>query len=85
MSSALGKRRNVRRGRRQRHTRYRAPRCANRRRRAGWLPPSLLSRVKNILTWVKRISRIAYVTALSQELVRFDLQKMGNPEISGVS
>src|SRR5947199_5168174 len=85
IKSALDKRRSVRRGRRQRQTRYRAPRFANRRRRAGWLPPSLLSRVKNILTWVKRISRIAYVTALSQELVRFDLQKMGNPEISGVS
>jgi 5-methylcytosine-specific restriction endonuclease McrA len=33
---------------------------------------------------VARIRKIAHVTALSQELVRFDLQKMENPEISGV-
>jgi 5-methylcytosine-specific restriction endonuclease McrA len=33
---------------------------------------------------VKRITRIAHVTALSQELVRFDLQKLEQPEIMGV-
>ncbi len=75
IKKALDTRRSVRRGRRQRQTRYRAPRFANRRRRAGWLPPSLLSRVENILTWVSRLTRLANVMALSQELVRFDLQK----------
>jgi 5-methylcytosine-specific restriction endonuclease McrA len=84
IKKVLYKRRGVRRGRRFRRTRYRAPRFSNRRRRTGWLPPSLLSRVENILTWVKRISQIAPVTALSQELVRFDLQKMETPEISGI-
>lgn len=84
IKTALDTRRSVRRGRRSRTTRYRAPRWANRRRKKGWLPPSLRSRVENILTWVTRIRRIAHVTALSQELVRFDLQKMENPEISGV-
>ncbi|MGH2496556.1 MAG: RNA-guided endonuclease IscB [Ktedonobacteraceae bacterium] len=82
--SALDTRRSVRRTRRQRHTRYRAPRFANRRRQKGWLPPSLLSRVENILSWVKRLSRLCAITALSQELVRFDLQKVENPEINGV-
>src|SRR6266567_1045312 len=85
IKSALDKRRGVRRGRRQRRTRYRAPRFRNRRRRTGWLPPSLRSRVENILTWVRRISRFCPITALSQELVRFDLQKMANPEIAGVT
>jgi 5-methylcytosine-specific restriction endonuclease McrA len=84
IKKALDTRRSVRRGRRSRTTRYRAARWANRRRRAGWLPPSLVSRVENILTWVTRIRKIAHVTALSQELVRFDLQKMENPEIAGV-
>src|SRR5207302_3069542 len=84
VKKALDTRRTVRRGRRSRKTRYRAPRFANRRRRAGWLPPSLLSRVENILTWVTRISRIAHVSALSQELVRFDLQKLEHPAIAGV-
>ena len=84
IKKALDKRRGIRRGRRGRTTRYRAPRWANRRRRAGWLPPSLLSRVCNILTWVSRISKSAPVAALSQELVRFDLQQMEHPEIAGV-
>lgn len=81
---ALLKRRGVRRGRRSRQTRYRAPRFLNRRRQVGWLPPSLLSRVENILNWVKRISKVAPVTALAQELVRFDLQALEHPEITGV-
>jgi len=84
IKKALDTRRAVRRGRRSRKTRYRAPRIALRRRKAGWLPPSLLSRVENSLTWITRIRRIAHVTALSQERVRFDLQHMENPEISGV-
>ena len=84
IKKALDKRRAIRRGRRGRSTRYRAPRFDNRRRRAGWLPPSLLSRVHNILTWVSRIRRIAHVAALSLELVRFDLQALEHPEIVGV-
>jgi 5-methylcytosine-specific restriction endonuclease McrA len=84
IKKALDKRRAVRRGRRTRKTRYRASRFYNRRRRAGWLPPSLISRVENILTWVRRLSRLCTLTALSQELVRFDLQKLDQPEIAGV-
>ncbi|HZU01416.1 MAG TPA: RNA-guided endonuclease IscB [Ktedonobacteraceae bacterium] len=84
IKKALDTRRAVRRGRRSRRTRYRAPRWANRRRKANWLPPSLYSRVHNILTWIMRIRRVAHVTALSQELVRFDLQKIESPEIAGV-
>ncbi len=52
-------------------------------RRNGWLPPSLLSRVHNIETWVKRLSKYANITAISQELVKFDTQIMQNPEIQG--
>jgi 5-methylcytosine-specific restriction endonuclease McrA len=84
IQQALTKRRGVRRGRRQRQTRYRAPRFANRRRRTDWLPPSLLSRVETILTWVQRLRRVAPVMALSQEVVRFDLQKLEQPDITGV-
>ncbi len=84
IKKALDKRRAMRRGRRSRQTRYRTSRFDNRRRRTGWLPPLHLSRVHNILTWVSRITRIAHVTALSQELVRFDLQQLEQPEIAGV-
>jgi 5-methylcytosine-specific restriction endonuclease McrA len=77
-------RRAIRRSRRQRHTRYRQPRFLNRRKPDGWLPPSLLSRAQNILTWVNRLRRLCPVGTISQELVRFDTQLMQNPEIAGV-
>lgn len=80
---ALTKRRAVRRARRQRHTRYRPRRFANRRRPTGWLSPSLLSRVLHLLTWVKRLSRWCPLGAISLELVRFDTAALQNPEIRG--
>ena len=84
VKARLDQRRMCRRSRRQRHTRYRQPRFFNRRRRAGWLPPSLESRISNTLTWVNRLRRWCPVGAISLELVKFDTQKMENPEISGV-
>ena len=80
---ALTSRRQLRRSRRHRKTRYRKPRFLNRNRPDGWLGPSLMSRVHNILTWVKKLIRFCPIAGISQELVRFDTQKMENPEISG--
>ncbi|GHO80778.1 hypothetical protein KSD_85490 [Ktedonobacter sp. SOSP1-85] len=84
IKGSLDSRRAVRRNRRNRKTRYRKPRFQNRRRKKGWLPPSLESRLANILTWVARLCRYAPITALSQELVKFDMQLMENPEITGI-
>jgi 5-methylcytosine-specific restriction endonuclease McrA len=80
----LDERRAVRRSRRNRNTRYRKARWQNRRRPKGWLPPSLESRLSNITTWVNRLSWYCPITAISMELVKFDTQKLENPEISGV-
>nr|BAY26645.1 HNH endonuclease [Calothrix sp. NIES-2100] len=80
---ALTSRRQLRRGRRTRKTRYRKPRFLNRTRLEGWLAPSLQSRVDNIKTWINRLSKLALIGAISQELVRFDMQLMRNPEIEG--
>jgi 5-methylcytosine-specific restriction endonuclease McrA len=80
---ALTSRRQLRRSRRNRKTRYRKPRFLNRTRPQGWLPPSLQSRVENINTWVKRLQKVAKIEAISFELVRFDMQLMRNPEIQG--
>ncbi len=77
-------RRQIRRGRRSRKTRYRPARFLNRRRAEGWLAPSLQSRVENILTWVGRLRRWSPIGSLSMELVRFDTQLMENAEISGI-
>lgn len=84
IKKAIDKRRGVRRSRRGRHTRYRQPRWRNRRRKKGWLPPSLMSRIATLLTWVQRIRRIAPINAISMEVVRFDMQALDNPEISGI-
>jgi len=73
-----------RRGRRNRHTRYRPARFLNRRRPKGWLTPCMRHRVQTTLTWVGRMTRLCPITAVSMELVRFDTQLMQNAEISGV-
>lgn len=84
ISKNLTSRAALRRGRRTRNLRYRAPRFLNRSKPAGWLAPSLRHRVETTQTWVNRLSRIAPVTGLLMELVRFDMQALVNPEISGV-
>jgi len=84
IKESLDSRRAIRRGRRFRTTRYRQARWLNRTRPIGWLAPSLESRIANILTWVKRLSKFSNIKSISQELVKFDTQQMDNPEISGV-
>jgi 5-methylcytosine-specific restriction endonuclease McrA len=85
ISEALTVRRNLRRARRARNTRYRAPRFLNRgNQKPGWLAPSLQHRVDTTLSWVGRLHRWTPVAALSTELVHFDLQALDNPDIAGV-
>ncbi len=84
IKNAIESRRSLRRGRRHRKTRYRAPRFNNRKRQEGWLAPSLMHRVVSIETWVNRLCRYTPVTNCVMELVKFDTQKMQNPEVDGV-
>ncbi|NEO55056.1 MAG: HNH endonuclease [Okeania sp. SIO3B5] len=83
ISEALRERRQVRRSRRNRKTRYRKARFLNRTRTKGWLPPSLISRVRNIKSWVDKLIKFAPISNISMELVKFDMQKIVNPEIQG--
>ena len=84
IKNALHARRAVRRWRRQRKTRYRAPQFDNRRRPKGWLAPSLESRMATTLTWTRRLMRVCPITEISMELVKFDMQLMDHPEIAGI-
>jgi 5-methylcytosine-specific restriction endonuclease McrA len=84
IKTSLESRRSLRGGRRSRHTRYRQARFLNRTKPQGWLAPSLRHRVETTLTWINKLSKLAPVKTIFQELVRFDLQKIENPEISGV-
>lgn len=84
IKAALEARRAIRRNRRNRKTRYRQPRFLNRTRPEGWLAPSLMHRVLTVQTWVQRLIRFAPIESIAQELVRFDMQQLQNPEISGI-
>jgi 5-methylcytosine-specific restriction endonuclease McrA len=81
----MGKRAGYRRRRRSANLRYRPARFQNRRRKEGWLPPSLRSRVKNVLTWATRYQRWLPLTRIEVEQVKFDLALLQNPEIEGVT
>jgi len=84
IKASLESRRSIRRNRRARTTRYRQARFLNRTRPQGWLAPSLQHRVETVSTWVEKFRRLAPIASLTQELVRFDLQQLENPEIVGV-
>jgi 5-methylcytosine-specific restriction endonuclease McrA len=84
IKASLESRRSLRRSRRSRNTRYREARFLNRTRPEGWLPPSLQHRVDTTSTWVQRFRRFAPIEEIALERVKFDMQLMRNPEISGV-
>ena len=71
--------RRTRRGR----LRFRKPRFSNRRRHAGWLPPSLRSRLDNTLTWVYRITGLIAIYDIHVETTQFDVQHLRNPGVHG--
>ncbi len=81
----LTRRAGYRRRRRGANLRYRPPRFLNRRRPPGWLPPSLRSRIGSTLTWARRLQRLAPLTRIDIERVRFDTQLLEHPEITGVA
>ena len=84
IKAGLDRRRALRRSRRHRKTRYRKPRFDNRTRPAGWLAPSLRSRIDNVDHWAGKLMGLCPITSVSAETVRFDTQLMDNPEISGI-
>ncbi len=85
ITQKMTQRRQYRHARRSRKTRYRAARWANRRRKAGWLPPSLRSKADATVKAVRFVASLLPVSQVNVEVGSFDTQKMQNPEISGVS
>jgi hypothetical protein len=57
----------------------------NRRKPDGWLPPSLQHRVDTCMSWVERLRRLAPLSRIAVERVRFDTQLLENPGISGAA
>ena len=83
IKKSLDQRRGVRRSRRSRKCRHREPRFLNRARPKGWLPPSIQSRIENVVTWIGRFSRSVPVVQINLEDVKFDTQLLQNPDIRG--
>lgn len=74
----LSTRRQNRRSRRNRKTRYRAPRFNNRvhSKHKGWLVPSVEVKIQEHITVIKRICRILPVTLVRVETAEFDTQRL---------
>lgn len=74
----LSARRAFRRSRRNRKTRYRAPRFNNRvhSKHKGWLAPSVEVKIQEHITLIKRVCRILPVTFVRVETAEFDTQRL---------
>lgn len=79
----LSTRRQNRRTRRNRKTRYRKARFNNRRRKDGWLAPSVQNKVNTHLTAIRKVHELLPITKIIVEVASFDIQKIKNPTISG--
>lgn len=81
----LSTRRQNRRTRRNRKTRYRKPRFNNRvsNKKEGWLAPSVRQKVDTHLTVVEKVHQMLPVSKIIVETASFDIQKIKNPAISG--
>lgn len=82
ITEKMTQRRQFRRNRRARKTRYREARYDNRRRPAGWLPPSLHSKAEATVKAVRFIASLLPVGRTTVEVGSFDTQKMQNPDIA---
>lgn len=79
----LSTRREMRRARRNRKTRYRKARFENRRKGDGWLAPSIREKIDTHLTVIANVHKILPITKITVETAQFDIQKIMNPEIQG--
>ena len=86
MSSRLSDRAMYRRSRRNRKCRYRPARFDNRAssRRAGKLPPSVERRISRHIKTIEKLKSICPVSEVRIEGASFDIQKLNDPNISGV-
>lgn len=72
----------LRRDRRNRNTRYREARFLNRKRKDGWLPPTVQSKLDATFMWIDKFCNLLPSPILHIEVGKFDMQKMMNPDIT---
>lgn len=79
----LADRRQYRRSRRYRKTRYRQARFLNRKKPKGWLAPSVKHKIESHLKIIAIAHKILPITKTTIEVAQFDIQKIKNPDIQG--
>ncbi len=77
-------RRELRKARRRRNTRYRKRRFSNRKRQKGWIPPTIAQRAESTTRITKTLAKMIPITSAVTEIGMLDTQKMTNPKIQGV-
>ena len=85
VTDLLSNRLALRRARRNRKTRCRAPRFDNRVRskHKGWLAPSVENRIQAHISRIEAVCRVLPITKIVIETASFDIQKIKNPEVEG--
>lgn len=72
----------LRRTRRNRNLRYRQLRFLNRKRKYGWLPPTVQSKLDATFRWIDKFCDLLPNPVLHIEVGKFDIQKIMNPDIA---
>ena len=81
----ISTKRELRRSRRNRKTRYRAPRFSNHKnQKEGWLAPSVQHKINTHIRVVDDVCKILPIANIIVEVASFDIQKIKNPDIEGV-
>ena len=83
MQELIATRRQFRRARRGRKTRYRKARFLNRRKPKGWLAPCVQHKVDCHLKTIRMVHKILPISRTIIEVAQFDIQKIQNPDIQG--
>ena len=85
ITELISTRREARHTRRNRKTRYSAPRFNNRVRtkHKGWLAPSIEYKIDTHLHCIEEVQKLLPVTRIVVETASFNTQKLKNPDLSG--
>jgi len=68
---------------RRRHLRYRANRFNNRRRKEGWIPPSIKVKKDNILRVIRELAKRYPPSKFVYEEASFNIRKLVEPNVNG--
>jgi len=85
ITKLISQKRQYRRDRRLRKTRYRKPRFLNRvhSKNKGWIAPSVEHKIKSHIKLIDLVYRLLPITKIVVEVASFDIQKIKNPNIEG--